>query len=146
MVSAYRSSGKPLEFITSLSLFFLRFYVFIHESHRERQRHRQREKQAPRREPSVGLIPGLQDQAPGPVALNHGATQAAVSFFFFIFYLLFLFFKDFVIHRERQRHRQREKQAPYKKPDVFHPGSPGSHPAAGGANTLRHQGCPPLFF
>ena len=34
---------------------FLRFYLFIHE------RHRQREKQAPCREPYVGLDPGLQD-------------------------------------------------------------------------------------
>ena len=31
----------------------------------ERQRRRQREKQAPCREPDVGLIPGLQDHAPG---------------------------------------------------------------------------------
>ena len=39
--------------------FFKRFYLCIHERHRERerQRHRQREKQAPRREPDVGLDP-----------------------------------------------------------------------------------------
>ena len=35
--------------------FFLRFYLFIHERHRERQRHGQREKRAPCGEPDVGL-------------------------------------------------------------------------------------------
>ena len=34
-----------------------RFYLFIHERHKERQRHRQREKQAPCREPYEGLDP-----------------------------------------------------------------------------------------
>ena len=34
-----------------------RFYLFIHEIHRERQKHRQKEKQAPCREPDVGLDP-----------------------------------------------------------------------------------------
>ena len=40
-------------------LFFFRFYLFIHERHRDikRQRHSQREKQAPCREPNVGLNP-----------------------------------------------------------------------------------------
>ena len=38
---------------------FLRFYLFIHEKHRERerQRHRQREKQALCEEPDTGLDP-----------------------------------------------------------------------------------------
>ena len=42
------------------SCFFLRFYLFIHKRHRERerQRHRQREKQGPRKESDVGLDPG----------------------------------------------------------------------------------------
>ena len=42
-----------------VAFFFLRFYVFIHERHRERekQRHRQEEKQAPCGEPDVGLDP-----------------------------------------------------------------------------------------
>ena len=56
--------GHPFSFF--LVLFFLRFYLFIHEKHthterereRERQRHRQREKQAPCREPDVELDPG----------------------------------------------------------------------------------------
>ena len=39
-------------------IFFLRFYVFIHERHREKGRQRQRENQAPCREPDVGLNPG----------------------------------------------------------------------------------------
>ena len=37
--------------------YFLGFYLFIHDRHRERQRHRQREKQAPCGEPNVGLDP-----------------------------------------------------------------------------------------
>ena len=37
--------------------FFLRFYLFIHERHGERQRHRHRDKQAPHGEPDVGLNP-----------------------------------------------------------------------------------------
>ena len=43
--------------------FFLRFYLFIHERHRERQRHRQRENLAPGWEPDGDSIPGLQDHA-----------------------------------------------------------------------------------
>ena len=42
--------------------FFKRFYLFIHE------RHRQREKQAPCREPDVGLDPGTPGSRPGPKA------------------------------------------------------------------------------
>ena len=41
------------------TLFLKRFYLFIHESYRQRQRHRQREKQAPCRKPDVGLNPGI---------------------------------------------------------------------------------------
>ena len=37
--------------------FYLRFYLFMKDTHRERQRHRQREKQASCREPDVGLDP-----------------------------------------------------------------------------------------
>ena len=56
--------------------FFLkkRFYLFIHERHKEkeRQRHRQREKQAPCREPDRGLDPGSPGSGPGlKAALNH---------------------------------------------------------------------------
>ena len=40
------------------------FYLFIHESHRERQRHRQREKQAPFREPDAGLDPRTPELQP----------------------------------------------------------------------------------
>ena len=64
--------------------FFLRFYLFIHERHTqregERQRHRQREKQAPCREPDVGLDPGSPGSHPGlQAALNHCATGAALG-------------------------------------------------------------------
>ena len=48
--------------------FFLRFYLFVHETHRERQRHRQREKQALCREPDVGLDPGTPGSRLGPKA------------------------------------------------------------------------------
>ena len=50
--------------------FFLRFYLFIHETHRERGRHRQRqrEKQAPYREPDVGLDPRSPGSCPEPKA------------------------------------------------------------------------------
>ena len=47
---------------------FVRFYLFIHERHRERQRPKQREKQAPFREPNVGLDPGSPRSRPGPRA------------------------------------------------------------------------------
>ena len=43
--------------IPTLFIFFLRFYLSIHERHTERQRHRQGEKQAPCEEPNVGLDP-----------------------------------------------------------------------------------------
>ena len=53
-------------------IYFLRFYLFIHdrqrERERERQRHRQREKQAPCQEPDVGLDPGTPGSRPGPKA------------------------------------------------------------------------------
>ena len=53
-------------------------YLFMRDTHRERQRHKQREKQAPCREPDVGLDPGSPESHPGPkAALNHGATGAA---------------------------------------------------------------------
>ena len=58
----------------NFSIFFLRFYVFIHEkhTHTEKHRHRQREKQAPCREPDVGLDPGSPGSRPGlKAALNH---------------------------------------------------------------------------
>ena len=61
-------------------LFFLRFYLFIHERHREKQRHRQREKQTPCREPDTELNPGSPGSQPGPkVALNHLATGASLK-------------------------------------------------------------------
>ena len=44
---------------------FLRFYLCIHEGHRERGRHRQREKHASCREPNVGLNLGLDLRIPG---------------------------------------------------------------------------------
>ena len=43
--------------VVLLYFFFKRFYLLIHERHRERQRPRQKEKQAPCGEPDVGLDP-----------------------------------------------------------------------------------------
>ena len=43
--------------IALMVYFFLRFYLFIHERHTERDRDRQREKQAPCGKPDVGLNP-----------------------------------------------------------------------------------------
>ena len=48
--------------------FFLRFYLFIHERHRQRQRHRQREKQVPFGEPDAGLDPRTPGSRPEPKA------------------------------------------------------------------------------
>ena len=59
---AYTSFRNYLKFN---QYFFKRFYLFIHE------RHRQREKQASCREPDVGLGPGTPGLGPGlKVALN----------------------------------------------------------------------------
>ena len=52
--------------IKNLYYFFKDFiYLLMRHTERERQRHGQREKQAPRREPYMGLDPGLQDHTPG---------------------------------------------------------------------------------
>ena len=56
-------SRKAAEYIRT---FFLRFYLFIHERHRERQIYRQREKQAPCREPDAGLDPRTPGSWPEP--------------------------------------------------------------------------------
>ena len=82
-------------------IFFLRFYLFIRDTHTytQRQRHRQREKQAPCREPDVGLDPWSPGSDPGlKVVLNRWTTGAApqveflcssleVDFFFFLWKL-----------------------------------------------------------
>ena len=47
-------------------IFFLRFYLFIHERQREGPRHRQREKQAPSRKPDVGPYLRLRDHTLTP--------------------------------------------------------------------------------
>ena len=45
-----------------------KFYLFIHERHRERGRHRQRGKQAPCGEPDMGLDPRTPGSCPEPKA------------------------------------------------------------------------------
>ena len=54
-------------------LFFLGFYLFTHERHREREAETQAEGEAvPRREPDVGLDPGSPGSGLGlKAALNH---------------------------------------------------------------------------
>ena len=68
--------------------FFLRFYLFIHERHRERQREkqapcRQREKQTPCRKPNTGLDPRTLGSRPEPKAdtqpLSHPSTRLSKS-------------------------------------------------------------------
>ena len=52
--------------LSLIDFFFLRFYLFIHDRHREREAVTQaeREKQAPCREPDVGLDPGTPGSRP----------------------------------------------------------------------------------
>ena len=71
--------------VTFTQVFFLRFYLFIHE--RERQRPRQKEKQGASREPYVGLDPGTPGSHPEPKAdaqlLSHPGIPHSSFFFFF---------------------------------------------------------------
>ena len=53
-------ASKPGNFFCFLKDFI---YLFMRDTHTERQRHRQREKQAQCREPNVGLDPVSQDHA-----------------------------------------------------------------------------------
>ena len=55
---------------TLFFFFFLRFYLFIHDSHREREAETQAEGEAgsKHREPDVGLDPGSPGSRPGPKA------------------------------------------------------------------------------
>ena len=70
--SRFNLSNFPIILWLAVDIFFLRFHLFIHESHTERQRHRQMEKQAPCREPDVGLDPGTPGSRPElKEALNH---------------------------------------------------------------------------
>ena len=59
----------PSKILTHVWFFlfcFLRFYLFIHERHIERQRHRQREKWALCQEPDMGLDPRTPGSRPEP--------------------------------------------------------------------------------
>ena len=73
-------------YLRFLCLLFFRFYLFIHERHREidREAETQAEGEAGSipGSPMWDSIPGLQDQAPGPkAALNCWATWAALYVF-----------------------------------------------------------------
>ena len=60
----------------SLVLFFLRFYLLIHERHRERERQKQ-EKQAPCKDPNMGLLSGSH---PEPKADTQPLSDPGVPF------------------------------------------------------------------
>ena len=71
--------GACLETSSQLAAFFFffkRFYLFIHDSHREREREREREAETQaeaeagsmHREPDVGFDPGSPGSRPGPKA------------------------------------------------------------------------------
>ena len=120
-----------------LSIYLFRFYLFIHETHRERQRHTQREKQAPCREPDVGLDPGTPGSRPEPKADAQLLSPPDIPKTFYLFIHSFM-----KIGRDRER--QREKQAPCREPDVgLDPGIPGScSERKAGAQPLHHPGIP----
>ena len=95
--------NKTVEVRGQCVLFFLRFYLFIHErcTQRERQRYRQREKQVPCREPPcVGLDPGTLGLCPEPKqTLNHWATQ--VSQWLMVIQVFYLCLRDLVIFSKK---------------------------------------------
>ena len=71
---------------------YLRFYLFIHETHRERGRHRQREKHTPWGEPDVGLDPWTPGSSPGPKADTQLPGIPKVNFLkIILFYFLNIF-------------------------------------------------------
>ena len=70
-----------------LIIFLKRFYLFIHERHRERQRHRQREKQALCGEPDVGLDPRTPGSCP-ELKLSHPGIPLADNFIIFFSFAL----------------------------------------------------------
>ena len=79
-------SDFPILFLTylfDLFFFFLRFYLFMRDT--ERQRHRQRKKQAPCEKPDVGLDPRTPGSWPEPKAdaqpLSHPGSPRVKSFF-----------------------------------------------------------------
>ena len=71
----------PHSFQWILFFFFLRFYLFIHEKHRERGRDTgSGRSRFPAGRPMWGLIPGPQGHALSPrQMLNHWATQVLLS-------------------------------------------------------------------
>ena len=80
-ISSWLSSESILDCL-SLSLFFLRFYLFIHERDRDISKG---EKQAPHGEPGAGLDPGLRDDRPELKAdaqpLSHPGTPCFFSLY-----------------------------------------------------------------
>ena len=80
------TAWRPVPGICLWFLFvcFLRFHLFIHERHTERQRPRQREKQAPHGEPDVGPDPRTRGHALGRRQVLHSTPW--VPLFLPVFY------------------------------------------------------------
>ena len=102
--------GFPEEFYQTFILFYFLNFLFIYDSHRERDRHRQREKQAPcSGSPTWDSIPGLQDRVLGQrQAPNRCATQGSQYLFILLYFIIFKqFLKTIIYLFERERkHKQ----------------------------------------
>ena len=129
-------------------LFFLRFYLFIHDRERERGRDTGRGRSRLHAGSLHGTRSWITRIRPwaqgGAKPLSCWGCPALYNFLFFFFKIYFIFIYD--RHRERQRHRRREKQAPCREPDAgLDPGTPGPRrgPKAG-AEPLSHPGIPQL--
>ena len=74
-----------------------RFYLFIHETPRERKGHRQREKQAQCKEPAVRLNPGTPGSHPEPKASAQPLSHPGVpNLTFHLLKMNGLFFQYFI--------------------------------------------------
>ena len=94
MIQLFLTLNHLLRGVNSLTdFFFLRFYLFIHE------RHRQREKQAPCSEPDVGLDPASPGSHPGLKANAKPLSHQGIPFFFFPNQ------KTFVAHLQCAKHQ-----------------------------------------
>ena len=65
--------------------FVLRFHLFIHERHTERERLRQRENQGPHGEPNVEVDPGTPGSRPEPKADTQPPSHPGVPVVLFLY-------------------------------------------------------------
>ena len=75
----------------------LRFYLFFHERHRERQRHMQRENQAPLREPDVGLDPRTPGSRPESNTDAQPLSHSGILWFLFYINEIFLLTSNLIL-------------------------------------------------